>query len=352
MASFDFDLEQQYNSDNLIWVSSTRGGLQEPPALDFTQDRNGKIRVQQVLSKFQQSSGIIQVGFQLLQIQGQEVADYEGGVDEIQKVIQESLSLEMVLLRSTTDIGSKLKASETCNKDNRISVSNDNRTSDKKIQNRPKRRGTIHTPGEGWVKIVPKPMEDPFASLGQRYKYNNIAWACNTRHSLRQPVPLQLIQDDEDCSTIRIHQIDPNFQEATGLQVGQQVVQLQEKDVDSYEDFQEIKDIVRESLKLQLIVLRSTAVKATEKGNSSTTDNTEIITTKEEEESIYTATSSTEFTVDESAAEEESPHQEEPQPASDQLLVVVENPSVAVEDPSLVVKEPVSMPIFDDPSAI
>mmetsp|Transcript_10481 Transcript_10481/g.25321 ORF Transcript_10481/g.25321 Transcript_10481/m.25321 type:complete len:382 (-) Transcript_10481:1886-3031(-) len=344
------ELEQQgYDANHLIWASKTRGSLEQQPPLQLTHDNSddGIIRVKQVVSKFLQESSGIQVGFQLLQLQGRKVADYQGGFEEIQKVIQESLCLELVVLKSPgDDDGSSVEASETgTNKENRTSIIIHRRDS----QKRHKRMSSIHDPGNnGWVKISPIPPKEEekqaaknfFAAIPDRYRHDNLLWACNNRYSARQPIPLHLIQDDNDNGAIiRIQQIDPQFQKDTGLQVGQRVVQLQEKDIASYQDFQEIQDIVQESLKLNLVVIRSSCEavnteksspkSTTAKRRYTTTDMSSFINksaiTMTEEESVCTATDITE-TEDSSQPASDLSLVEEPSPVMEEKLVVVEEP--------------------------
>ncbi|KAL3937402.1 MAG: hypothetical protein SGBAC_007493 [Bacillariaceae sp.] len=334
----------QYNTNYLIWASKTRGSLEQPPPFQLTQDdSDGSIRVSQVVSKFLETTGI-QVGFQLLELQGKRIADYEGGFEEIQKVIRETLKVDVVVLQeSCSEDDSSAEASETCNKENRTSITKANKDS----QNRLQRRHTIHDPGDGWVKISPipkkeekKPAENPFAAIEKRYRHVDLLWACNNRCSARQPVPMQLGRDDGD-GIIRIQQVDPSFQEATGVQVGQRVVQLQEKDIASYQDVQEMQDIVQETLNLNLIVLRETVDESktvqshpktvekeetpSAKESSATATAAEVTKpprSEEEEISICTAASSTDVTESEDLID---------QPTSEPSLTLVEKPESSTD---------------------
>ncbi|CAJ1956801.1 unnamed protein product [Cylindrotheca closterium] len=82
----------------------------------------------------------------------------------------------------------------------------------------------------------------------------NTILACYTRVAVDQPVPFHLTQDDN--GSILIQDIDSKFQATTGIQVGQRVLQLQEKDIASFQSLQDIQRTVQETLDLNIILMK------------------------------------------------------------------------------------------------
>jgi len=219
-------LTEHYDANKLLWACGKRTNLNENPPLQVTQDSHGTIRIQKISPRFQEYTGI-QVGYQFLQLQGKNVPDYEGGFDEIHRTIEESLAMEVVVLKCDVDSAVPKKR-----KSKRKSDMNDPVKSSS-IRKKDKRTREIQI----------------------KYKKKDLLWVTNTRSSASQSTPFQLIQVDDNVITV--HQVDPQFQEATGMKKGQRLVMLQEKDIESYQDFNDIQAVIQETLMINLVLVVS-----------------------------------------------------------------------------------------------
>mmetsp|Transcript_10708 Transcript_10708/g.25900 ORF Transcript_10708/g.25900 Transcript_10708/m.25900 type:complete len:361 (+) Transcript_10708:355-1437(+) len=325
---------KQYNPKNLLWASSTRGDLKlNPPPFQLTLDADGTtIHVSEVVTKFQQNTGI-QEGFQLLQLQGKDVSEYPGGIDEIRKVVQENRSLQVIALKpssGTEEIAEKAPPKPRRSSKNRKAVLESlsiafeepssgteeigkkeksskatNHTEEKK--KRRKRRSTANHP----VKLASTPKEEDkkhhetastdFAALQKKYNKRDLLWASSTKLSVQQTAPFRLTQ--YPSGAIRIVQVESQFQEATGVKAGQRVVQLQGKDIAAYGDFDEIQKVIQESLELDLIVLK----RKSERKQKHPSETTRSETTTNSPSSIAKSSSSSKISPDEKSASKKSP---------------------------------------------
>lgn len=220
-------LEHQYNFSNLLWASSNKGSLKVKPPLELTQDRNGIIRIGKVRPEFQERTGI-QVGHRLLQLQGKKVTDYQDGFEEIQRNLNQSLAVELVVLNDPGGVDGWVKVRPKANKPKKSVIPG----KDKESRNK-----------------------DPIVELQKRYRNEELLWASNIRGSAKAPVPFELVQDDDNV--VRIGQIEPKFQELTGVRVGQRLVQLQKRDIEMYQGLDEIQAIVQDTLQIDFVVIKS-----------------------------------------------------------------------------------------------
>lgn len=102
----------------------------------------------------------------------------------------------------------------------------------------------------------------------KRCKKKNLLSVTDTTCSTSKRVPFQLIQEDDH--SIRIQQVDEWFQEATGVKVGQRVAMLQDRDIESYQDMDEIRATLQGTLEINLVVKNETKKKLSTKTVSST----------------------------------------------------------------------------------
>ncbi|CAJ1964985.1 unnamed protein product [Cylindrotheca closterium] len=244
---------KRYNANNLSWASSTRGSLKgNPLPFQLEQEVDGTIRVCKVTTNFRQNTGI-QEGFQLLQLQGKDVSDYPGGVDELRNIVQENLSIQVIALKpssgtedvaTTTKTPSSTKTTVTNNEEDLVKCCKQRSTAANhcvELRSMPKKED--------------KKIQDPnVAEIRTKYKSRDLLWACSTRPSVRHTTPFRLTQ--YPSGAIRIVQVESYFQESTGVHGGQRVLQLQGKDIAAYDDFSEIQKVIQESLEINLVVLK------------------------------------------------------------------------------------------------
>jgi len=285
---------KKYIPEDLLWVYNTRSSLKMNLPLQLVQGIDGSVRVQHVDIKFEMATGA-EDGFKVLQLQGKDVDTYQGGFQALQKAIQEQLYMDLVLLKQpTSEVEQLAPTSPVRAKQDKWTISR-------------KKRSSIYDPGTGWVKISPvtvttKPHmstpDDPFTSLAGRYKHKDILWACSTRESLQQKIPLQIMTGSD--GTARVQQVDSNFQKSTGVHVGQQVIQLQRKDIATYQEggLEEIQNVLQESLDIELIVLRSCS-------DVVKTRSSLIVTPQKEQSSRIISTITSKASTDESFDDDE-----------------------------------------------
>lgn len=134
-----------------------------------------------------------------------------------------------------------------------------NSDTEEKPKARSKRRPTVNQAAK--LCSVPKKEVKKLQETGpdhvpKKYKRSDLLWACSTKKSVAHMAPFRLAQ--YPSGAIRIVQVEKWFQEATGVQAGQRVVQLQGKDIEAYNngDLDEIQKVIQESLELNLLVLK------------------------------------------------------------------------------------------------
>ena len=92
----------------------------------------------------------------------------------------------------------------------------------------------------------------------EQYKVKDLLWASITKTNLTQEAGLHLHYDDE--GVIRVQKIDGAFEMFTDVKPGDRLLELNEQDVSSFEGgLEEIKQVIKESLRVQVRVLRFSA---------------------------------------------------------------------------------------------
>ncbi|CAJ1968365.1 unnamed protein product [Cylindrotheca closterium] len=97
------NLLQKYNVKDLLWASITKPSLKQNAGLHLMEDEDGVIRVERVDGAFEMFTQV-KPGDRLLEFQEQDVSCYEGGIKEIEKLIKESLKVQVRVLKPSADV--------------------------------------------------------------------------------------------------------------------------------------------------------------------------------------------------------------------------------------------------------
>mmetsp|Transcript_19934 Transcript_19934/g.48975 ORF Transcript_19934/g.48975 Transcript_19934/m.48975 type:complete len:193 (+) Transcript_19934:127-705(+) len=89
---------EKYNAKDLLWASITKPSLKFKAGLHLMEDEDGVIRVKKVDGAFEMFTEVKE-GDRLLEFQEQDVSAYEGGIAEIEKLIKESLKIQVRVLK-------------------------------------------------------------------------------------------------------------------------------------------------------------------------------------------------------------------------------------------------------------
>lgn len=219
-----------------------------------------------------------------MQLQGKDVAsDYPGGFEEICTLVQGSLRIQLIALKPSScskeietarpsknrkavqqSLLASLKPSNGIKEIATASPSTNRKQNTSDTEEKPKGRSKRRPPVNQAAKLssIPKKEVKKLQETGpdhvpKKYKRSDLLWACSTKTSVEHMAPFRLAQ--YPSGAIRIVQVETWFQEATGVQAGQRVVQLQGKDIESYNNgdlLDEIQKVIQESLELNLLVLK------------------------------------------------------------------------------------------------